>query len=279
MITTVKVGETVRRAEQLTLGIDEAGRGPVVGPLVYAGFVCIESDWPRLRDTLGAKDSKQMTSAAREEFIALAEKESERYGWIIHETPAENITTAMLSEGRSLNELSRDAAVSIIRKALLEEQLQITHVHVDALGNCQDYEEFLTELFPSVRFTVREKADALYPHVSAASIFAKVTRDKAIEAFAKEYACSLGSGYPGDADTQAFLRSHFDPLYGFPRIVRFSWQTARILLEQLGLPVTWPLKGTPAGRLETFFAGDNNKQLVDLGVSAPKESIFTLLDD
>eukprot|EP00983_Pelagomonas_calceolata_P130955 1161729-Pelagomonas_calceolata.AAC.17 len=76
------------------------------------------------------------------------------------------------------------------------------------------------------------QADALYPVVSAASIVAKVLRDRALESNKKDVGLEehvqLGSGYPADPHTKAWLRSSLNDVFGFsqPQLVRFSWETA-----------------------------------------------------
>jgi len=86
---------------------------------------------------------------------------------------------------------------------------------------------------------VESKADDTYPIVSAASICAKQTRDHTLRDWQFEelksaselYSTTFGCGYPGDEITKTWLREHFDQIYGFPSIVRFSWKTARTILE------------------------------------------------
>jgi hypothetical protein len=91
--------------------------------------------------------------------------------------------------------------------------------------------------------TVKAKADSLFPVVSAASIFAKVTRDKAVKNWQfveilQDLDSDYGSGYPSDPKTKAWLRRHVDPVFGFPQFVRFSWSTAQAILEKEA-DVTW----------------------------------------
>ena len=91
-----------------------------------------------------------------------------------------------------------------------------------------------------------KKADSLYPCVSAASICAKVARDRALAAWefpegdAHVPNKALGSGYPGDAVTKRFLQENVDPVFGFPSLVRFSWKTAEnVLGEKMEARVTF----------------------------------------
>jgi len=83
--------------------------------------------------------------------------------------------------------------------------------------------------YPQIRFVVEKKADGTYPIVSAASIVAKVTRDKILEEWKFKENLNIdhnfGCGYPADELTKSWLVKNQDPLFGFPSIVRFSWQT------------------------------------------------------
>ena len=101
----------------------------------------------------------------------------------------------------------------------------------------------LESRFPDIKFTVEKKADDIYPSVSAASIVAKVCRDvlvenwKHIEPNVTKAKC--GSGYPGDQVTKDWLKSNFDPVFGFPQFVRFSWSTAEKFIDN-GVELDFP---------------------------------------
>jgi len=91
---------------------------------------------------------------------------------------------------------------------------------------------------------VESKADDTYPVVSAASICAKVTRDKELKKFVyleqgKKFSGDVGCGYPGDKVTRAWLKDHMDPVFGFPSIVRFSWKTSYKMLDDNQARAEW----------------------------------------
>jgi ribonuclease H2 subunit A len=112
------------------------------------------------------------------------------------------------------------------------------------VGPKSKYQELLKIRFPNIReIVVSEKADSIYPIVGAASIAAKVTRDKKLEDWNSDEISiksgKLGSGYPGDPVTKKFLNKSSDPVFGFPSVVRFSWKTAENLLEKRAFDCDW----------------------------------------
>lgn len=95
-------------------------------------------------------------------------------------------------------------------------------------------------------FSVAKKADSIYPSVSAASICAKVTRDQILEnwnfvenGLNESASRQFGSGYPGDQKTIRWLKESLDKIFGFPRIIRFSWQTTEKMLDENCVKVKW----------------------------------------
>ena len=213
------------------VGIDEAGRGPVIGPMVYA--VCA---WPISQKeryaSLGFADSKTMTEKKREQLFANLKSETE----IIYETDIltpEYICNLMLGREKvSLNVISMESAEGLIRR-LLRKGLNIRNVYVDTVGIAESYQARLHAKFSSIEFKVCPKADSLFPVVSAASIVAKVTRDHVIESYKDEIG-NIGSGYPSDPVTQDWLKKNLHPVFAFPsKYVRMSWKTCTSMMESL----------------------------------------------
>ena len=108
------------------------------------------------------------------------------------------------------------ATIDLVKKAL-EKEVQVAEIYVDTVGPPEKYQAKLQDIFPAQNVTVAKKADSLYPCVSAASICAKVARDKCLKEWrfaekglSKELTTDWGSGYPGDAVTKKFLRDNFD---------------------------------------------------------------------
>lgn len=191
---------------------------------------------------LGCADSKQLTEVQREEIFVNANKEAfstDSIGWAVEIISPNDISTSMFRRvKRSLNEISMESAIALIEKAI-ELEVNVAEVYVDTVGPPEKYQARLEAHFPKIKFTVAKKADSTYPIVSLASICAKVTRDQALKVWkfregTKVSDDGYGSGYPGDPVTKRFLHNIEDPLFGFPKIVRFSWSTAVKALEDNG---------------------------------------------
>ncbi|CAG9464415.1 unnamed protein product [Pedinophyceae sp. YPF-701] len=229
--------------EPCILGVDEAGRGPVLGPMVYGVAFCPVADLEALKKK-GFADSKALTEERRDTLFEDLLNDP-RLGFLVDSLSAATISAQMLAfEKISLNVIANESTFGLIR-ACLDAGVNLTEVYVDTVGAAQKYEDKLSQMFSGIKFTVRSKADALYPIVSAASIAAKVTRDRQIANFAWEERFEegsapdgkLGSGYPSDPATKAWLANNVDAVFGFPNLVRFSWATCAKLLEERAVPV------------------------------------------
>ncbi|CAH0391457.1 unnamed protein product [Bemisia tabaci] len=230
------------KTEPCILGIDEAGRGPVLGPMNYGICFCPKSKEEVLK-TLGCADSKSLTDEKRQVILGKMCEETETLGWMVEAISPNNICRNMFRRQKySLNQVSHDSAIGLIKKAQAH-GVNVCEVFVDTVGPPEKYQEKLSWLFPELKITVSKKADSLYPIVSAASIAAKVTRDFAIEVwnFTEELSSEkkYGSGYPNDPETKKFLQTNIDPVFGFPKLVRFSWSTAEKILVSSAVPVQW----------------------------------------
>lgn len=204
---------------------------------MYSVFICPSGEEGWLKAN-GAMDSKQVSEGDREAFFGRLLNDAPTLGWRAKVLHPEHISNCMLRrEKYNLNQLSYDTVFEII-SSLLNDGVHIDAAFVDTLGKPEKYQALLHQKFPNINFTVRSKADVLFPVVGAASIVAKVLRDDIL----KEMGVGA-SGYPGDAATVAWLRSNVDPIFGFPNVVRFSWSSCAELLREKCVPVVWNDRG------------------------------------
>lgn len=230
-----KVPTKAQANEPCILGVDEAGRGPVLGPMVYALSYCPVSFAEDLKK-VGFADSKQLNHSARTQLLRQMCEDShlvDAVGWGTTVMTARDIARDMLrpeSHGVvNLNQQAHDTTMQLIQR-VLDLGVNVTEVYVDTVGHPQKYQAKLSARFPGIKVTVAKKADSLYPIVSAASICAKVTRDGYLVQF-DESGGTWGSGYPSDPKTAAWLKGSMDPVFGWGSMVRFSWRTTQDALQ------------------------------------------------
>ncbi|KAF2862664.1 ribonuclease HII, partial [Piedraia hortae CBS 480.64] len=229
------------------LGIDEAGRGPVLGPMVY-GITYLPANATTLLPSAGFADSKTLSPAARERMLAaLCTPNTQLHktcGWGVRVLSAREISSLQLGVGggQNLNTQAFEATVALIR-GVMELGVHVKEVYVDTVGSPATYQKRLERAFPEIgRFVVEKKADALFPVVSAASVAAKVTRDRALEVLWEGFGGGeedWGSGYPSDGRCTRWLRENMHPLFGWSGECRFSWGTAEQMLDSFGFEVDW----------------------------------------
>jgi len=145
----------------------------------------------------------------------------------------------MLSEKKvSLNVISENSAIQLIER-FINKGYNVRNAYLDTVGSADAYRKLLEKHFSgrNIKFTVTSKADSLFKVVSAASIVAKVNRDKAISEwkFRENIKPDLdfNSGYPGDAQTVAWLKRNVDKIMGLPSLARYSWSTTDKLLKEM----------------------------------------------
>ncbi len=200
-------------------GVDEAGRGPVIGPMMICGL-CVESD--KKLKALKVRDSKKLTPAKREE---LAPKIRKIARVELVEIPADQIDG--LRERMSLNRLEARVFASVIDALCPDE------AYVDAADT--DEEKFGRLVKRSLRREIpivsEHRADDTYPVVSAASIIAKVERDRRIAEIEQEIGEPIGSGYTHDPVTISFLENWTKANRSFPPHTRRSWLTSQNIMN------------------------------------------------
>jgi len=199
----------------LICGIDEAGRGPLIGPMVMAGVLIDEKDEARFK-SIGVKDSKLLTKEQREDLFDKIKGISKKYKVII--IHPDEIDDAVFGKNNlNLNWLEANTSVKILNELKPEKAI------VDAPSpNIKKYTGYIREKLDNkkMKLVLEHKADVNYPVVSAASILAKVTRDNEIEKIKKQIGIDFGSGYMSDPKTSEFLKKYHNK---FPEIFRKSW--------------------------------------------------------
>ncbi len=198
----------------LISGIDEAGRGPVIGPLVIAGISVNEKDLDKLK-RLGVKDSKLLSPRQREGLFDKIINAAKKYKILI--IKPKEIDSALKSKDLNLNWLEAIKSAEIINS------LKPKKIIVDCpSNNIAAYKNFLKKHLKNKKteLVIEHKADLKYVIVSAASIVAKVTRDNEIKKIQEKIKEPIGSGYPSDPVTINFLEKNHN---SYPKIFRKEW--------------------------------------------------------
>jgi len=205
-------------------GVDEAGRGPVIGPLVVAGVI-VEDDAELIK--IGVRDSKQLTPKKRELLAKQIRELAGKYEIIV-------ISASDIDDMRkvmTLNELEVFAFGKVIEKL----HPDVCYVDSADVNDVRFGRDILSRLSWKPTIVSKHKADERYPVVSAASIIAKTTRDEHVRIIAQELEkrinLPLGSGYPADPVTQKFLTTWLKTYGTMPPHVRLSWKTVDNLFK------------------------------------------------
>ena len=204
-------------------GLDEAGRGSVIGPMIIAGVSLERKDEARL-NALGVKDSKELSPTQRERLAKEIEK------------VAKDIVIVNLSACRIDNMRKGGINLNRIEAMKFADILNILTPGV-AFVDCPDVNpERLTLILKKMlkapgQLVVEHKADSRYPICSAASIIAKVTRDREVRKLHKKYG-DFGPGYSSNEKTMAWLREWLETKGDYPEIVRKGWITAKELKNE-----------------------------------------------
>ncbi|MEM2926291.1 MAG: ribonuclease HII [Candidatus Bathyarchaeia archaeon] len=208
------------------MGIDEAGRGPVIGPMVVCGVVAREDAIENLIE-LGVKDSKALKPSRRKELRNLIIDSVE--AWEILEVSPREIDEAVRKGRLNLLE-ARKMAVLISRFNPDVTYVDAPSVNTKAFLRC--LKGLLKVKASRMEIVAENFADERYPIVGAASILAKLRRDEVLESYKAMYG-DFGSGYPSDEATIRFLESYYRAHGTFPEIVRLEWETKRNILERI----------------------------------------------
>ncbi len=205
-------------------GIDEAGKGPVLGPMCIAGLLLDEGKLDALAQ-IGVRDSKQLTAKKREVLAAGIKKLAVKY-YILEVSPFQ------IDELRKIMTMNE---IMVVCYAKVLEELRPDHAFVDAADvvSWRFGENIKMKYQRKINITSEHDADKKYPIVSAASILAKVQRDALVKQIERTIGIEIGSGYPADPKTIRFLEDWIKEHGSIPDFARSSWQTAKKLLEKI----------------------------------------------
>jgi len=200
-------------------GVDDAGRGSMLGPLVIAGITLNKKNLRKL-SSLGVKDSKKLSPQLREslykEIIAIADD------YYIAKIPPRSIDANV--KKHCLNGLEAKYMAKVVSK------LNPDTSYVDSCDvNPKRFGKEISQLSGNHKIKSYHHADSRFVIVSAASILAKVTRDKAIAKLRKDH--NLGSGYPSDSVTVKFVTKFYKKNHKMPNFVRKSWKPVQKIIS------------------------------------------------
>lgn len=200
-------------------GVDDAGRGSMLGPLVIAG-VSINKTKLRQLSSLGVKDSKQLSPKSREQLYKKIIEMADDY-YVARISP-KSIDASV--KNHQLNQLEAKYMAKVISK------LNPDTSYVDSCDvNPLRFGKIISKLSNNKKVKSYHHADSKFVIVSAASIIAKVSRDKSIARLRKSH--DLGSGYPSDSTTVNFVKSYYQQYKILPIFVRKSWKPTQKILN------------------------------------------------
>jgi ribonuclease HII len=204
-----------------TAGVDEAGRGCFIGPLVVAGASFEEEAIPKLV-AMGVKDSKKLTAAKRESLAPRIEELAIGVRYFELQPRSIDAVVTRAVKLKKLNYLEATAMANVIRGLAPDE----AYVDASDVDDVRYGETILRLIRVKPRMICEHKADLNYPVVSAASILAKVRRDARVAALREEYG-DFNSGYPSDEKAISWLREWYGEHKNFPPVVRQSWEPVK----------------------------------------------------
>lgn len=208
-------------------GVDDAGRGPAIGPLVIAGILMEEDNLGKLIE-IGVKDSKRLTPKQR---TIIAEKiKSVALDYAIEEVQPNEIDKVVLKaqKYRKLNYLEAELMGKIINRL----KPNVAYIDASDISEERFKEDIMKFIEIDVEIISKHHADVIYPICSAASIIAKVRRDEIINKLKKEYG-DFGSGYITDPKTVRFIMNWVKEYNQVPDIVRKSWKPVKKMLDSI----------------------------------------------
>ena len=210
------------------IGIDEAGRGPVIGPLVVGALCLPETDLPLLHDA-GVTDSKLLSESKRIELDAWIREQASMRNWTIglHVSNPSDIDRAMAMTNLNDHEVTLFAALARKLRTDGGGILQLDACDADANRFGNNVASRLSD-WPWDGWTMdsRHGADLHCLAVAGASILAKVARDNALQSLSTEIGIELCSGYPSDPTTIAAIPQLIEGAEPHD-CLRWGWATVR----------------------------------------------------
>ena len=201
----------------IVCGVDEAGRGPMFGPLVVAGVAIERSKLTKLR-RLGIRDSKKLSPARREQLYSAIIKIADAY--TVSRIQPHTVDKSVFKH--KLNELEAKSMGRIISR------LSADVAYVDACDvNAARFGRNVAKIAGGAKVRSYHKADDRFVIVSAASIIAKVSRDRAVLKLGID-----GSGYPSDPKSKRYLARYVKKHHKAPSCARKSWKPVMIALKR-----------------------------------------------
>jgi ribonuclease HII len=206
-------------------GIDEAGRGPVIGPLVVAGVI-FEDDSVLIENNV--RDSKKISPRRRNQLAKIIKNSAINYEII-------KISASDVDDMRKIMTMN-EIEVNVFSKIIDKLKPDICYVDAADVNDKRFGKNILSKLKNNIEIISKHKADSIYPIVGAASILAKTIRDEEIikisKILEKKIKLSIGSGYPSDPITINFLNKWYETFRFFPSDVRLSWKTSQNIIKK-----------------------------------------------
>lgn len=214
------------------IGVDEAGRGPVIGPLVICAFNIPKTDYSIL-EKIGIKDSKKITKKKRQKIYDILIENGTLRDWHITVNICNAYEIDIKREQMNINLLEVKLFAETICSVSIKRSEE--DIYLDA---CDVIEERFGKLIRTKLGILWENNIIISKHkmdennlvVAAASIIAKVTRDQEIEKISKGLDFEIGSGYPSDPKTIIAIREMVKGEYPH-KDLRWSWKTTKVAWE------------------------------------------------
>ena len=237
------------------VGLDEAGRGPCLGPLVV-GICAVPYDDIKLLIDAGVKDSKDLSKKRRVELVDWFKQQMDSRGWKyeVNICSPQRIDVALLGDGLNILEVDLFAECLNLLSQQVSEKVSILADACDVIPQ-RFTDRIVARIdnwpWPESEMESLHKADTLDPVVGMASIFAKVTRDNAVEQISQEVGFSVGSGYPSDPNTKKILEQLVTSPLPYSELW-WGWATIKNKwMEKYDTPT--PVRNDPTNVQTTLF--------------------------